>query len=189
MTDLIHLKFLTCEGKGPYSDFVWPMGEWVEVEGPLSMCRNGIHVCSLDGALDWLEARCHPVEIRGEQLHGYNKLCVRAARLGPPLPTWNEQTQRLFAADCAERVLPLWEREHPKDLRPREVIEMARRFARREASWDAAWAAAMDAARDAAWAAAARGAAWAAAWDDERKWQAQHLATILRGELYGEFTG
>jgi len=34
--------------------------------------------------------------------------------------------QRLFAADCAERVLPCWEEEHPNDDRPRKSIEAAR---------------------------------------------------------------
>lgn len=92
---------------------------------------------------------------------------------------------RLFAADCAEMVLPLYERDYPDDPRPRKAIEAARgcalgvvtaqdlaaaMAAARDAAWDAAWAAAgataRDAARDAAWAAAmaAAGAtAWAAA--------------------------
>jgi len=29
----------------------------------------------------------------------------------------------LWAADCAERVLPLFEKEYPKDPRPRKAIE------------------------------------------------------------------
>ena len=92
----------------------------------------------------------------------------------------------LFAADCAEQVLPLFERDRPDDSRPRRAIEVARdphasaaaRAAARDAAWDAAWDAARGAsaaARDAAWdaasaasaaaSAAARGAASAAAWD------------------------
>ncbi|MHB1799326.1 MAG: putative immunity protein [Vulcanimicrobiaceae bacterium] len=31
-----------------------------------------------------------------------------------------------FAADCAERVLPIWEARHPDDDRPRKAIEAAR---------------------------------------------------------------
>ena len=77
----------------------------------------------------------------------------------------------LFAADCAEQVLPLFERDRPDDSRPRRAIEVARdphasdaaRAAARDAASDAAWDA--RAASDAAWAAAsaASDAAWAAA--------------------------
>jgi hypothetical protein len=37
-----------------------------------------------------------------------------------------------WAADCAERVLPVFEREAPDDARPREVIARARAFSRGE---------------------------------------------------------
>ncbi|WP_227025415.1 putative immunity protein [Streptomyces tsukubensis] len=36
----------------------------------------------------------------------------------------------LWAADCAERVLPLFETEAPRDSRPREAVEAVRVFAR-----------------------------------------------------------
>ena len=39
----------------------------------------------------------------------------------------------LWAADCAERVLPLFEAKAPSDTRPREAIEGIRTFARGEA--------------------------------------------------------
>jgi hypothetical protein len=85
-----------------------------------------------------------------------------------------ERRMRLWLADCAARVLPIFEKECPDDARPRQAIIAARRFARGEtdaaamnAAWaaarDAAWDAARNAARDAAWA-----AAWAAAWDAAR---------------------
>jgi hypothetical protein len=99
---------------------------------------------------------------------------------------------RLFACDCAERVLPIFERSQPGDSRPRHAIETARRFARGEATseekdaagdaaWAAAWAAAGDAAGAAAWAAAgdaARAAAGAAAWAAARAaaWAAARAA-------------
>ncbi len=85
---------------------------------------------------------------------------------------------RLFAADCAESVLHIYENKYPNDDRPRKAIQAARDYANgvigkdeldaaldaaRAAAWDAAWAAAWDAALDAALA-----AAWAAAWDAAR---------------------
>jgi hypothetical protein len=44
----------------------------------------------------------------------------------------------LWAADCAERVLPLFEDRHPDDRRPREAVEAARAWARGEMSVSAA---------------------------------------------------
>lgn len=76
----------------------------------------------------------------------------------------HEKEVRLFAADCAERVLHLFEDKFPEDKRPREAIQAARYFAEgkiteesRAAAWDAARAAAR----------AARAAA-RAAWDAAR---------------------
>ena len=96
---------------------------------------------------------------------------------------------RMLAAAFAELVLPIFEREHPGDNRPRNAIKATRlyalgeiddaardaaRAAARAAAWTAAWAAAWAAVRDAAWAAAwaaARAAARAAASD--AAWAAQ----------------
>ena len=103
----------------------------------------------------------------------------------------SDKDMRLFACDCAEKSLPIFEKQFPKDTRPRKTIETARLFANGNASQeeldaarDAAWAAA----RDAAWAAAraaARDAAWAvaraAARDAAREWQLAKLAEYLGG--------
>jgi hypothetical protein len=85
-----------------------------------------------------------------------------------------DKIARLFAADCAESVLPIFESEKPDDPRPRKAIQAARDFAaglitnqERDAAGDAARDAARAAARDAAGDAArvaARAAARATAW-------------------------
>lgn len=41
----------------------------------------------------------------------------------------SDRDQRLFAADCAEHVLPVFERAYPQDTRPRKTIEAVRAFA------------------------------------------------------------
>lgn len=76
---------------------------------------------------------------------------------------------RLFAADCAEFILPLYEKCYPNDDRPRKAIQSARNYANGliseeelDAASDAAWGTARAAAMDAA--SAAWDAAWAAAW-------------------------
>ena len=107
----------------------------------------------------------------------------------------DESKLRLFACDCAEQALPLYERDYPDDKRPRQAIAVARRFANGEATreelaaaWDAAkaaaWAAAWaagDAAKAAAWAAwdAAKAAAWAAARAAALAYQADKLREYL----------
>jgi hypothetical protein len=94
-----------------------------------------------------------------------------------------DKLARLFACDCAERVLPIFEKYYPKDNRPRVAIETARKFVVGKATQKeldaarAAWAAA-DAAR-AAWAAWAAARAADAA---ETDWQKQHLTEMLQAE-------
>jgi hypothetical protein len=97
---------------------------------------------------------------------------------------------RLFACACAERVLPLFEREYPGDPRPREAIATARRFAaghatpeELSAAGSAARSAASDAARSAARSAAydaVRAAAWAAERAAEREAQRDIFLRLLR---------
>ena len=102
---------------------------------------------------------------------------------------------RLFAADCAESVLHIFESEYPDDKRPRLAIHAARDFANgltghavSEAASEAAsaaasaavWAAASAAASAAAWAAAAAwGAASAAAGSAASDVQSKQLKSLL----------
>jgi hypothetical protein len=81
----------------------------------------------------------------------------------------DQKSLAVWAADCAERVLPHFEKKHPRDKRPRKAIEAARAWARGEIRCGAARAAALAAhaaaraADDPAARAAARAAGHAAA--------------------------
>jgi hypothetical protein len=44
----------------------------------------------------------------------------------------NQKLLALWAADCAEHVLPYFEKKHPRDERPRKAIEAARDWAHGE---------------------------------------------------------
>ncbi len=181
-------------------------GKWMEpIKGRLKPCSNGYHLCRKQDLIHWLGPRIFVAEYRGDELvESDDKVVVREARLVRELH-WNDTTARLFAADCAEHTLHIFEEVCPDDKRPAEAIEAARKFARGEITQDelaaaraAAWAAAWDAAGAAARAAArdaARAAAWAAAWDAawdaagdaagdaEREWQTARLFQYLNGEL------
>jgi hypothetical protein len=190
-----------------HNGYVWPpVGEWAEVgkraRKPLTqsdLCTSRVlHVSDEANGLTWANVELYEVEVDESRgiVRGNDKVGVRRARLTKRIEGWNERTARLFAADCAEHVLPLFEAKYPKDKRPREAIEVARRFANGEATreelaaardaardaawaaaWDAAWAAA--AARDAAFIAAAAWNAWNAALQKELAWQHARLNEYL----------
>lgn len=80
-------------------------GAWREVTGPLVACTNGLHLCQCDQLIRWLGPAIFTCEYSGEAIHYGDKIVARKARLHTRLLSWNEYTQRMFAADCAERAL------------------------------------------------------------------------------------
>src|SRR5690606_11532697 len=143
-------------------------GEWMPTIPDPVPCTRGYHLCR-DAAdlLEWLGPTIWVAEVDGAVIAHHNKVVVGRARLLRRLP-WDERTAREFAADCAERALPVYEAAYPGDDRPRRAVEVARAYARGEATRDelsaraAARTAAGAAASTAAWA-AAKAAAWPAA--------------------------
>ena len=152
-------------------------GKWMPpVVGPIVPCENGYHLCERKDVLTWVASdsvRVYTAEGRGDSASGGNKNAFREARLTRFVGSLDSRQLRHFAADCAERVLPIFEKARPGDDRPRKAIRAARDFADGKIS-----AAARAAAEDAAWAAAedaARAAAGAAAGAAERRWQTRRL--------------
>ena len=183
-------KFLRADGSAPSGTGRYTEGRWRSVSGVLVPCRNGLHATTADNLVPFINAELWRVESGGEHLWHEDtslgrKFVCRRLRTVELVEAWNERTARLFAADCAERVLPMFDAQSPNDDRPRRAIETARRFANGEATRGelaAAGAAARDAAGAAAWAAAraaARAAAGAAARAAERGWQNRRLAEML----------
>ena len=142
----------------------WAPGRWRSVRGELIPCQRGLHVVTVAQLPAWLGPAIWRVEVRGELIDAGDKMVARRARITERVAAWDERTARLFAADCAERVLPVFERERPGDNRPREAIAVARRYANGAATREDL-AAARVAAGDAEGAAWAAWAAWTAgAW-------------------------
>ena len=160
------------------------LGTWMPRIERMEPCHSGYHVCREQDLIRWLGPAIFEVEIRGDNVvhdeRGASKVVAQEARLIRRLETWNDRTARLFAADCAEAVLPIFEKARPNDDRPRKAIQAARDYAEGRIG-AAAWAAVWDAARDAAWA-----AAWDAAWDAERKWQVQRFRDYLEATAPAE---
>ena len=187
-------------------------GAWMpRLAGRLVACRYGYHLCERDNLIYWLGPTIWEAETRSRKLlRDGTKSVVSTARLLRRLETWNPRTQRLFAADCAERAL---ERERAAGREPHpdswRAIAVARRYANSKATPQelaaaaaaaayaayaatAAYAAAYDAAHDAAHAAydaahdaraATYAATTAAAYAAERQWQTTRLWEYLDGEL------
>ena len=160
-------------------DGTWTPGDWMDdIHGELEICDNGYHVVKFDQLIYWLNTRIFEVEVDGEIIEDYDKSVCRKCRLVRELTAWNERSVRLFTCDCAEHVLPIFERKYPNDNRPRKAIETARLYADgnvTEEELGAAWSAALAAARD-----AARSAALDAAEDSAEEWQTNKLQEYLK---------
>ena len=207
---MTYYKFLTDDGKAPFSGWQWPLptkrwvdcpechndemlcevcdgdggfyewtpGEWTPVVDTLVECESGYHYTDAEHLLQFADATLYELEVAPEacsEWYGDKGACTQC-RLVRQIEAWNGTLTRLFACECAERVVPLFELRYSDDKRPRAAIETARRFANGEATRDemaAAEAAARDAAR-----AAARDAAWAAG-AAERAWQTARLREML----------
>jgi len=111
-------------------DGTWLPGDWMPaVEGKLIACKNGYHACREGDLLKWLGPAIFDLEYRGDRVDADDKIIVREARLLRRCENWNERTARLFACDCAERVLPIYKRNYHSHKQLRRTIATVRRFA------------------------------------------------------------
>jgi hypothetical protein len=172
------------------------------------LCQRGYHLCRRGDLVRWLGPTIYEAEVAPDAiiLAADDKVVTSGpVRLVRQMTRWNDRTARLFAADCAERALPIFERAYPGDDRPRKAIAAARAYARGEidsaalsAVWSAAVSAAVSAADSAVWSAAesavwsaalsavvsaARSAAVSAADSAGRAWQTDRLFAYLAGEV------
>jgi len=209
MTAPTYYKWLTPENRGTYGhgDYTDHLphgrrpGKWLPAITDPETCRRGYHVVTAAHLREhWgrIGSVLYVAEARGEIVTDTDKLACEQIRLVNRVGTLTQDVLVTFAADCAARVLPLFEARFPDDDRPRKAIEAARSGDADAA--DAAYAAA-DAAR-AAYAANAAYAAYAAAYAaraadaavyaaraadaayaanaKESAWQGRHLLALLR---------
>ena len=104
-------KVLADSGLSTVMGFEWPLpgefeaGEWIEAEGELQLCGNGIHVLEAPYIHDWLEwgHRLFVVETAGEELHQWSDIDIvrprkrvfRRARLLFEYTDWAVALRRL----------------------------------------------------------------------------------------------
>ena len=103
------LKFLTADGVGRFSDFRWPRPEgsgaasWVDAGGELEPCRHGVHACTREQMLDWLDDELWEVELAGTIINEDDLLVADRGRLLRRIHEWNAVTAQQFADACAWR--------------------------------------------------------------------------------------
>jgi len=160
-----------------------PVGEWLVHDGPMVMCKSGLHASR--HPFDALTYAPGPIlclvdcdEIAAEDA---DKLVCRRRRI---VARFDATTiLRAFARRCALEVIHLW--QAPQVVRNYLTGDDSLRAA----AWAAAWAAASDAARYAAWdaawdaAMAAAWGAWGAAWDAARNAQRERFARLVADEF------
>jgi len=189
-------KFLNRGMKSEYGNKKYRIGQWYKTSRPLEMCGWGFHGSKrIIDAFGYVQGSilCE-IEVRGKSIKEDDKQCWSEMKIRRAWK-WKKRDSVALAIFAAEQVIDLFEKEYPKDKRPREAIEAARKWLKnpsRDAAWDA-WDAAWDAARDAAWDAwdaaraawDARDAAWDAAWDAEatifnriEKWMRGHIKEL-----------
>lgn len=99
-------KFLTAEGAGVFSRFVWPLpdrtpGAWVE--GEVDPCRGGIHACRPVDLPYWLAPTLYEVELDGPVEQQAIKVVAPRGRLIGRIDAWNRESQEAYGRMCFER--------------------------------------------------------------------------------------
>lgn len=159
-------KWFVPKGKKP--------AKWMPVIKDIVPCSRGYHFVTIEQLPQWIGATLYEVEVRGRLIHQPDKSVAEQARLVRKVETWNDKTLRLFAADCAEHVLSLYEKQFPNDDRPKKVVKATRDFMAGKITLDELRAASASA-TSATYAAYAASAAYAA----EKKWQLERLKHYL----------
>jgi hypothetical protein len=113
MTELAY-KFTLRGARSPFTRFEWPLGEWVEAQGDLQLCRNGVHACHVDALPRWLNDELFVVELDEVEEQHEGLLLARRGRLLERIEAWNDETSRELAHSCAAVITEL-AAAHPED--------------------------------------------------------------------------
>src|SRR3990167_4892913 len=120
-------KFFRIGLKSDSGDLTWKKGVWKKVDGELNMCHWGLH-CSkeINQALGFVRGEIlAEVEVRGKSIILNDKECYSEMKI---LKTWKwtKKDSVALAVYAAELVIAIFEKEYPKDDRPRKAIEAAK---------------------------------------------------------------
>ena len=106
---MIAYKFLNAGAVGLFSRLAWPVpddavpGAWVEAEGPLEVCRNGIHACGPGGLIEWIDSELWRVELGEPVMETEAGLVASRGRLLSRVGEWDDEAARALAGACVLR--------------------------------------------------------------------------------------
>jgi hypothetical protein len=100
-------KFTRPGARSPFTGFAWPQGEWVEVEGEVALCENGIHACRPEALPRWIDDELWLVELEDVHAEHDGVVIARRGRLLERVDGWDAEASRELARSCAERVREL----------------------------------------------------------------------------------
>jgi hypothetical protein len=133
--------------KSAHGEIKWKIGKWHKEDKAIA-CQKGFHasVRAID-AFQYVncEVLCK-VEVRGTSDIESDKQCWSEMRIVEAY-VWEKKDSVALAIFAAEKVIGLYKSKYPKDLRPREAIEAAKKWLRnpteknREVSASASYAA------------------------------------------------
>ena len=110
----------------------WKIGKWCHVGGAIELCKNGFHASpTILDAMAYVSAGwiCR-VKVRGNCYMGNDKsawsdmIIVKRYK-------WTKKMSLALAIYAAELVLPIFEKEYPEDMRPRDAIAAAKAYLKR----------------------------------------------------------
>jgi hypothetical protein len=108
-------KFTRPGAVSPFTGFAWPVGDWVEAEGEVALCANGIHACRLEALPRWLDDELWRIELDDVREEHEGTVIARRGRLLKRIDGWTPETSRELARSCAARARELAE-QNPAPL-------------------------------------------------------------------------
>lgn len=124
MTEVAY-KFTRQGARSPFTGFAWPVGEWVEAQGEVGLCANGIHACRVEALPRWVDDELWRIEVDGIEQEHEGVLVARRGRLLDRVEAWDAETSRELARSCAALIVELAAKhEDPLLQRRAEMIPM-----------------------------------------------------------------
>jgi hypothetical protein len=108
-------KFTRAGAQSPFTGFRWSPGDWVDAEGQVELCSNGVHACRVEALPRWIDEELWRVEIEDVQAEHEGVVVARRGRLVERIAAWNADTARDLARSCAVRAQELVQ-AHPDPL-------------------------------------------------------------------------
>ncbi len=97
------------KGRSPFTGYRWQVpasagpGPWIESTGPLGLCVNGIHACTIEHLPLWIGVELWTVELAGEIIETPVSLVAPRARLVEKVTGWDKGARVAYAQDASSR--------------------------------------------------------------------------------------